>query len=124
MQPARILHLISRYNFLAVVVATLGAAWLWPSGALGVAVGGIFAGGNFAATCMLARRSFLPEQRRQVVYALGLAVKMVVALAVLAVLVHVLRLHPLAIATGLATLLIGIVLAGVHLSLVGFAHGE
>lgn len=102
MFTTRVLTLVTQYQLGATIVAGALTVWLWPAGALAVFVGGAFATLNFWGLRVLVERTLSAAGRHKIVYGLLLAIKLALALGVMAGLLLVLRLHPLAFALGLA----------------------
>lgn len=102
MLTTRVLTLVTLYQLGATLVVGVLTAWLWSAGALAVFVGGAFATVNFWGLRVLVERTLKAAGKHKIVYALMLAFKLALALGVMAGLLIVLRLHPLAFALGLA----------------------
>lgn len=118
MGSLRVLHLVTVYQFATVAAFALGSLWLWPAGALAVSLGGVFGILNFWALRVLVQRTLAGgERKRKVVYAIVLGSKLVVALAVMASVVLVLRVDPLGFALGLSSMFLAIAAAVGHVTL-------
>jgi hypothetical protein len=117
MWNTRVLSLVTHYQLVAVALSVVLALWLWPTGVWGVALGGLFAVANFWGLRTLVGRTFTASTRHKLAYGLLLTVKTMIALAIMAVLLLVVHLHPLAFALGLATMFVGIGLAMTHVLL-------
>lgn len=119
MGSLRALHFVTVYQLAMVAALTLGSLWLWPAAALAVLVGGAFGTLNFWALRLLVQRTLEGgERKRKVVYAILLGSKLVVALAVMAGLMLVLRIDPLGFALGLSSMFLAVAAAVGHVALV------
>ena len=113
MWNARLLGLVTLYQLATVLVLSAATFWLWRAGALAVFLGGGFGALNFWGLRLLAERTF-DGGKPKVLYAVLLAFKMVLALAVMAGLLIILKLHPLAFGVGLSALFFGVTFAMAH----------
>jgi hypothetical protein len=113
MWNAQVLNRITRYHLVVVAAASALAFWLWPAGGLGLLLGGGFSALNFWSLSTLVQRTLLVAKNKRL-YGLLLALRMIAGLGVIAALVLVLRVHPLAVALGLATTFVSILGAMLH----------
>ena len=119
MWTPRVLTLVTWYQLAAVAAGSALSLWLWPTHVVGFLLGGAFATLNFWGLRILVERTAAVKGRRKGIYGLLLAFRMVLALALMAVLLLVFRVHPLEFALGLASTFVGVTLAMSH---VAFTH--
>jgi len=113
----RALILTTWYQIPVLALASLASAYLWPEGALAILVGGLLMGGNFWAIRVLVAKVFTAEKPKTS-YAILLAGKFVLVMALIPLLLWALELDPLGFAVGLATVFAGVGLSVVHTHLV------
>ena len=109
----RLLLRVSIYQIAAVLVMSLASLWLWPNRAIAV-----LSGGGLMALSFWALRFFaagaLTQKRAKLAYGIGLAIKLVVVMALVALFILVLKLDVLGFAIGMSSLFFGIGLATLH----------
>lgn len=110
----RILDIAIRYQLAAATAASLLSLVFWHDGALGVLSGGALMAGNFWFLKSLMGQLLVGSTRSRAVYAVMLGLKLAVALAAMAFLVLVVRVHPLGLALGMATMFAGLGLGVAH----------
>ena len=115
MATPHMLHLTGRYQLGVLAILVPFALWQAPRFGLGVLLGGLLMALNFLLLRHLAARTFAGDRRR-LLYAVALAVKLVAVMAVMAFVVLVVRVEPAGLATGLATLFLGLGAAMLHRS--------
>jgi hypothetical protein len=120
LSPALLL-VISRYQILVVALGGLATLALWPEATLGlVGGGGVMAGNFYLMHRALARITDNTTSRRaKLVYGFFLIGKFFLVMGALALLVLVLKLHPMGIALGMMSLFVGIGLGIAHRTLQG-----
>ena len=116
MVSVRTLTLASMYQLAAVAVAAAVCALRWPEGVSGVVLGGMVMSANFAAARALAAR-VLRSENHKAAYAVGLSLKFVLLLVVVAGVLAAARPDVMAFGLGLTTFLVGVLSAVVHQSL-------
>ncbi len=110
----RILNLVSIYQMAALALVSAVAYFASPTHTLAVFIGGAFGTVNFWALRHLVQAGFGRGGQHKMLYIVFLGFKMVTALAVMAGLLIILKLHPLAFATGLSTMFVGLMVAVMH----------
>ncbi len=96
-----------------IALALLLCALLWPAGCAGVGLGGMLMWLNVQAGSYLGRRA-LQQGPRQGLFALALGLKFILLLAVVGLVLHGLKPHPLAFMCGLCTYFVGLGLASLQ----------
>jgi hypothetical protein len=114
-----LLALISRYQLAAVALAAALTLVLWTEAAPGVVLGGAVMAGNFwiMRTALQKLVGDGTSSRAKLLYGLFLVSKFFLVMGALALLVLVVRVHPLGIAVGMLSLFVGIGLAVAHRAL-------
>lgn len=107
------LRLALLYQIAVAGVATLLSVVFWSIGTSGLFLGGLVMALNFWALNFLAARVFQNGQTKGA-YVIALAFKMVLAMAVIAGILHFFHPYPVAFALGLGSLFLGIGLALLH----------
>lgn len=119
MLSPQLLAIISRYQLAVVALGALLTLVFWSDAAPGVVAGGAVMAGNF----WIMRRALEKlvdggtGQRTKLLYGLFLIGKFFLVMGSLALMVLVLRLHPLGIAVGMLSLFAGIGLGVAHQAL-------
>jgi hypothetical protein len=121
MLSPQLLLVISRYQVLVVALAGLVTLFAWPEATPGLVAGGLIMAANFWLMHQALNRLLdaSASRRTKLIYGLFLVLKFFLVMGALAVLVVVLRLHPMGIALGLLSLFAAIVLGVFHRSLRG-----
>ena len=121
----RVLYIAGKYQLGAVVALSAASLAWWPQGAVGVLTGGLLMAANFWMLRVLAfRLAQNGPDGKKIVYGLMLASKMVVVLGIMALLVLVFEIHPVAIAVGMASLFVAICLSAAHMILLPQAEAR
>jgi len=121
MWSPKLLHTAALYQAVSAGLLATALLFIWPEGAVGALAGGALMAGNFwllrvAVTKLMAGGG---HNRAKLLWGLLLAFKLVVLLALLALFVIVLDLHPVGLAAGMFTLFLALVLASLHQALLG-----
>ncbi len=111
MWSSRIIRRLFIYQLATVALASLLAFWLWRGSGFGVFIGGLFACGNLLAIKVLVERTLVRVGGHRLLYGIMLALKTAAALAVIAVLLLVAKVPPLAFGLGLVVAFLGLLLA-------------
>src|SRR5262245_22224136 len=109
----KILTLTSLYQLATLLASVLVCWFMWREAVVGMIFGGLLMATNFYGLHSLATRAFTAERGRAV-YGVALALKLGVVLALMAVCLVVFKIHALGFTLGMATLFVGIALAGTH----------
>ena len=116
MLSARTLTLASKYQIGVVLLATTLAFFFWREAAAGILLGGGLMASNFWAMRYLVFKA-IGEGRPNMLYVGALAFKMLVVLAVIALLLKVFAPSAAGFALGMTSLFVGIGLAMTHQTL-------